>query len=75
MSRIFSLPGLSVLCFALAAACALAYRAIGSYLDRDGFLHEPFGLVPLGYLCFAAGAVCAAIAGVRALLRRRARRV
>nr|WP_241201145.1 DUF3955 domain-containing protein [Lysobacter enzymogenes] len=72
MSRLFSLPGISLLCFVLAAACAAGYRAIGAQIDAEGFLHEPFPLIPLGYLSFFVGAVCAATAGVRALRRRRA---
>lgn len=71
MSRLFSLPMLSLACFALAAACALGYAALGAHVDAQGFLHEPFALIPLGYLFAATGTLCAAAAGVRAALRRR----
>nr|WP_197414820.1 DUF3955 domain-containing protein [Lysobacter enzymogenes] len=65
------MPGFSLLCFTLTAACAAGYAAIGSHVDADGFLREPFALIPLAYLFFALGAICAATAGARVLLRRR----
>ncbi|SDW68782.1 DUF3955 domain-containing protein [Lysobacter enzymogenes] len=75
MSRFASLPGLSALCFALAAVCALAYHAIGAQIDADGFLREPFGLIPIGWLFAVSGALLAIAAGARAWRqRRRARR-
>lgn len=33
-----------------AAACAAAYNAIGSHVEPDGTLAEPFGLIPLTWL-------------------------
>jgi hypothetical protein len=42
---------------------------IGSTIDEQGFLHEPFGLLPIGWLLIFVGAVMAIIAGIRALLR------
>lgn len=30
---------------------------IGSYIDKDGFLHEPFALIPIGYLLFLTGSL------------------
>ena len=41
---------MSVLFIALAAGCVVAYRIIGSSVDEDGVLREPFALVPLGWL-------------------------
>ena len=32
------------------AACFLGFNANPATLDAQGVLHEPFGLVPLGYL-------------------------
>ncbi len=29
---------------------AIIYNLIGSYVDENGMLHEPFFLIPLGYL-------------------------
>ena len=33
-----------------ALSCFIAFQAIGSYLEPDGTLVEPFGLIPIGYL-------------------------
>ncbi|MEV3825058.1 DUF3955 domain-containing protein [Aeromonas caviae] len=30
--------------------CFVAFNLLGSTLDAQGFLHEPFALLPLGYL-------------------------
>ncbi|WP_081008962.1 DUF3955 domain-containing protein [Vibrio splendidus] len=30
--------------------CFIAYHTIGSYVDENGFLVEPFGLIPLFWL-------------------------
>jgi len=38
-------------------ACAVAYSLIGSYVDEAGMLHEPFGLIPIGYLSVFIGLV------------------
>ena len=35
----------------------VAYKLIGSSVDADGFLHEPFALIPLSYLSFFIGTV------------------
>ncbi|MBU1017678.1 DUF3955 domain-containing protein [Patescibacteria group bacterium] len=32
----------------LGMTCSLAFNLIGSYLDENGFLHEPFALIPIG---------------------------
>ncbi len=37
--------------------CFLLFSMIGSYLDSDGILHEPFFLVPIGYLFLLLGLV------------------
>lgn len=35
-------------------ACFIALTLIGSDVDEEGLLHEPFALIPIGYLlCFA----------------------
>ena len=50
--------------FAIAAvSCAVAYRVIGTSVDRNGGLHEPFALIPIGYL-MGAGAIATASAVV-----------
>lgn len=40
------------------------------YLDDNGFLHEYFFLLPMGFGCIFAGAISFAIAGIRTLIRR-----
>ncbi|EII3112950.1 DUF3955 domain-containing protein, partial [Vibrio parahaemolyticus] len=30
--------------------CLIAYNTIGSYVDENGFLVEPFGFIPLFWL-------------------------
>jgi hypothetical protein len=55
------------LLLALAATFMVMYWRIGSYVDADGFLHEPFGLIPLGWLSGLAGVALVAIG----LFRRR----
>lgn len=50
--------------FASALACWWLYRWNGSYVDRDGVLHEQFGFIPLGFLSFALGFVLLVLAWV-----------
>jgi len=35
--------------------CFLLFKTIGSTIDSDGILHEPFFLVPIGYLFLLVG--------------------
>lgn len=62
----------------LGAGCSVAFNLIGSTVDADGVLHEPFFLVPIGYLLVFSGlgglAVLAAWRGGRHLARRWAAR-
>lgn len=53
---------------AIAFACRLAYGLIGSHVDADGWLREPFALIPIGWLSGLAG-VSLLVLGL--LLRRR----
>ncbi|MFQ2404213.1 DUF3955 domain-containing protein [Aeromonas caviae] len=41
--------------------CFLAFNLLGSTLDAQGFLHEPFALLPLGYLQLFTGMVLTVI--------------
>ena len=52
---------------AVALGCAVAYELIGSHVDADGWLREPFALIPVGWLSGLAG-VSLVVLG---LLRRR----
>ena len=49
------LTRLGLLFLALGLACAVAYRMIGSHLDQNGTLVEPFFLIPLGWLGVVIG--------------------
>ena len=52
--------------FAIAAiSCAVAYRVIGTTVDRTGVLHEPFVLIPIGYLLGGAGIATASTGVLR----------
>ena len=42
-----------------------AFRLIGSSVDQDGFLHEPFALLPIGWLFVLLGAAWMVIATIR----------
>jgi hypothetical protein len=55
---------------AIAFGCTVAYELIGSHVDADGWLREPFALIPLGWLSGLAG-VSLVVLG---LLRRRRRK-
>jgi hypothetical protein len=54
----------------LAAGCALAWRLIGSSVDENGLLHEPFALVPLGWLFFFLALLSGVVHLWRAVARR-----
>lgn len=47
---------------AVAAALMTTYAVIGSSVDADGILHEPFALIPLAWLSGVAGLVLAVAA-------------
>lgn len=34
---------------AMGLACFVAFELIGSTVDENGTLHEPFGLIPIGF--------------------------
>ncbi|WP_088509294.1 DUF3955 domain-containing protein [Burkholderia ubonensis] len=54
-------------------ACWLAYTAIGSEVDAQGVLHEPFALMPVGWLMVVIGVVGSLIRGIIMLCRRQSR--
>ncbi len=57
--------------FSLGFACMAGFRLVGSNVDDNGILHEPFALIPLGWLCLLAGAVIAFASLLRKGLRNR----
>ena len=48
----------------------LLFQIIGSTIDEDGILHEPFFLIPVSYLLMVLGFGGAALLGLRHVLRR-----
>lgn len=46
----------------LSVALFVAYRVVGVHVDAEGFVHEPFALIPLAWLSGLTGAVLIAIA-------------
>jgi O-antigen ligase len=48
-----------------ASACFLGFWATPATLDAQGVLHEPFGLLPLGYLFVLLAAVSFGVAWLR----------
>ena len=47
----------AIACFLAAKGCYELFHRLGSRVDAQGILHEPFGLIPLGWLFVLAGAV------------------
>ncbi|MGY3903178.1 DUF3955 domain-containing protein [Aeromonas lusitana] len=58
-----------MLLMVMGIASFMAFSLIGSTLDEEGFLHEPFALLPLGYLLLLMGAVLALVGVIRARRR------
>lgn len=56
------LRAVGVFLLILAAALLIAFNLIGSYVDADGWLHEPFALIPMAWLCGLLGLVLTATA-------------
>jgi len=54
-----------IACFLAAKGCYELFHCIGSRLDDQGFLHESFGLIPLGWIFVFAGAVLLLLSWVR----------
>lgn len=49
--------------------CLLAFHLIGSTVERDGLLREPFPLLPIGWLLIIVGGAMALLALLRASAR------
>ena len=45
----------SMASFGASSLCFWFHRQIGSYLDAEGFLHEPFWLLPMGWFFAFSG--------------------
>ncbi|MEG0006739.1 MAG: DUF3955 domain-containing protein [Aeromonas sp.] len=58
-----------MLLMVMGIASFMAFSLIGSTLDEEGLLHEPFALLPLGYLLLLTGAALALVGVIRARRR------
>lgn len=56
---------ISIVAFALSAACIIAYNLIGPEVAPDGRLIEPFAFIPLGYVFGLIGIITVIIGFVR----------
>ena len=43
---------LTILLFSISLICRASFYLIGSDIDENGYLKEPFGLIPIGALFF-----------------------
>ena len=48
-----------ILCGIAGISCFVAFSQIGSTVDAQGILYEPFALIPIGYLLLAIS-ICGA---------------
>ncbi|MDD7910839.1 MULTISPECIES: DUF3955 domain-containing protein [Pseudovibrio] len=54
----------------IGVGCVVAFQMIGSTVDENGLLREPFFLIPMGYLFLAAGLGGLVIMALKRGLRR-----
>ncbi|AIP03429.1 DUF3955 domain-containing protein [Burkholderia pseudomallei] len=62
------------LAFVAGIVCFARFAASGSDVDAFGRLHEPFGLLPLGWALTLLGGTGLLIGAAQAVVRRSARR-
>ena len=60
----------TIILFLLGIGCGIVYQLSPNYIDEQGFLHESFGFIPLGYLFFFTGIITGTIALVKYLRRK-----
>lgn len=68
-ARGLSLSSAALIRIALGTPYLVAVRPIASSIDHDGFLHEPFPLLPSGWLFIALGVVALVVSIVRPRIR------
>jgi Protein of unknown function (DUF3955) len=56
-ARVLFMVKIGLLVMALGLIALVAFQLIGSSVDADGILREPFGLLPVGFALLFAGAV------------------
>jgi hypothetical protein len=65
----FPLVRIGLTLLLLGCALLLGFRLAGSSIDENGFLHEPFALLPTGWLLVLVGATCTVAAMIRSRSR------
>lgn len=43
--------------FGIVIVCGIAFNLMGSYVDEQGILHEPFAFIPIAWLSFLLGLI------------------
>ncbi|MGR3971795.1 DUF3955 domain-containing protein [Shewanella sp. 1180_01] len=51
--------------------CFAIFNLIGSSVDEKGMLHEPFGLLPIGFLLLFLGGLLSLVALLRLIINKR----
>jgi len=54
----------------LSVLCIVSFAMIGSNVEPDGTLKEPFFLIPIGYLFFFSGIISLMYVGISSALRK-----
>ncbi|MGY3931955.1 Uncharacterised protein [Aeromonas encheleia] len=60
---------LAALFTALGVISLISFQLIGSYVNSQGYLHEPFGLLPIGFLFIFMGILLALFGALRVFCR------
>ena len=61
---------IAILLFLMGVACHVAYYLIGSHVDENGVLVEPFPLIPIGYLFYIGSIIYWLLAVFLSFIRR-----
>lgn len=56
---------------AMGLICFGIFAAMGSTIDSEGILHEPFFLIPVGYLFILSGLISGAIYLIKNIVNKR----
>ena len=57
----------------MSIGCFMAFNIIGSSVDENGILIEPFALLPIGYALLFVSVIAGVVVGVKGLLGRSVR--
>lgn len=74
MSLLHNIPRAPRVLVALGILCIVIFRMVEPHVDKDGVLHEPFGLLPIGLVLILLGGLWTAVSfSIRYIKRRRFR--